>query len=141
MGIRKKVYNLIKYTVVISFVYLIIFENKFNINEIIQRFFNCKTDEIIYFKIVILLILLLSILIIYRFLCDFWIQFGYLFNQNLKTNLLITYMAILILIITIALIVLKKVKLLGVLLFIFISSLSTFIGFSIARKYYCSKKG
>jgi len=61
---RNRLNKIISYIVVICFIYLIIFENKFNLDLFIMKKFECRTEEIIYFKCVMLIIISLIIMII-----------------------------------------------------------------------------
>lgn len=54
---RDKIYKLVKQAVILSFLYLFFFENELNINEILLKIFKCETQQIIYFKVVIILII------------------------------------------------------------------------------------
>ena len=59
---RNKLNKIVSYIVIICFIYLIIFENKFNLDLFIIEKFKCKTEEVIYFKCVILVVIYLLIM-------------------------------------------------------------------------------
>ena len=59
---RNKLNKIVSSIVVICFIYLIIFENKFNLDLFIIEKFKCKAEEVIYFKCVILVVIYLLIM-------------------------------------------------------------------------------
>ena len=59
---RNKLNKIVSYIVIICFIYLIIFENKFNLDLFIIEKFKCETEEVIYFKCVILVVIYLLIM-------------------------------------------------------------------------------
>lgn len=65
---RNKIYQIVKWVVIISFVYLFIFENKYNIDQILMNVFKCSSAEVVHFKVVIIIIITLVIMIINRIL-------------------------------------------------------------------------
>ncbi len=60
---KNRIYIFIKWIVITCFVYIFIFENKYNINSFIMKQFNCKTTEIVAFKLILLVIITLLILV------------------------------------------------------------------------------
>lgn len=54
---RDKIYKLVKCAVILSFLYLFFFENELNINEILLKIFKCESQQITYFKVVIVSII------------------------------------------------------------------------------------
>lgn len=59
---RNKLNKIVSSIVIICFIYLIIFENKLNLDLFIIEKFKCKTEEVIYFKCVILVVIYLLIM-------------------------------------------------------------------------------
>ena len=133
---KKNIYKLLEILVVISFLYLILFENVYDINRIIMNNFSCKLEEVIYFKIAIIFIIVLIIEIIkiklnkpenlYCF-CYASIQ-EYISIHPLRS--LIALIIILIAGLMVSYIFLTK-SVLSYLLFIILTIFSTCLGFSI----------
>lgn len=132
---RRKIYKFIKWIVVISFTYLFIFENKYNIDESIIKITNCKNIEVIYFKGVIFIIISLIIMIIDKYMN----KDSYLYldlNSYIKVRplrsiaLLIVILIFTLLVITI----LRHEELLTFVIFGILVFVASIIGFYIGKK-------
>jgi len=80
--IKSRIYKMMKFAVVTSFLYLLFFENVWDIDRIIMETTNCLKEEIIYFKIILIVIILIIIYGIIRYL-------KYNYSEFLSSNPLI----------------------------------------------------
>ena len=83
---KNKIYRFVKWIVVINFVYLFIFENRYNIDNIIMKKCLCKNSEIVYFKIVMLIIITLIIMISDKIFERNSYEFNYSFRGYVKCH-------------------------------------------------------
>ena len=98
---RNKLNKIIGYIVIICFIYLIIFENKFNLDSFIIGKFKCKTEEVIYFKSVMLIIISLTIMLINQIINKYAINIDLPLKSYIKIHPIRSVILFVILLITI----------------------------------------
>lgn len=131
---RNKLNRIVSCIVSICFIYLIIFENKFNLDLFIIEKFKCKTEEVVYFKCAILLIIFLLIMNIKQILNKYAIDIDLPLKSYIKIHpirSLILFIIILISILISSMIILEMNNILFYIIPIILIGFSGIIGFYI----------
>ena len=131
---RNKLNRIVSCIVSICFIYLIIFENKFNLDLFIIEKFKCKTEEVVYFKCAILLIIFLLIMNIKQILNKYAIDIDLPLKSYIKIHpirSLILFITILISILISSMIILEMNNILFYIIPIILIGFSGIIGFYI----------